>query len=314
MDAAPRSVLREGVVAGLVGAVVVALWFLVIDLVRGLPLQTPAFLGTALLTGLQPPAAVPVTAGPVLAYTIVHGVAFVAFGIIAAGVIAASEREPALVIAVVILFAAFETFFLGVVSVLGRAVRDVLAWWAILIGNFLAAVTMLGYFLRRHRGLPRTLVGSWAGVLREGIVAGLVGAGAVALWFLALDTLQGQPLRTPRVLASGFLQAADGPGPVLLYTLVHGLTFALFGIVAAVLIAGAEREPMFVFALVILFTAFEVFFFAAVVVVARWMLDEVAAWAIFVGNLLASAAMLAYFFQGHRALARRMSTAWAEED
>ena len=44
----------------------------------------------------------------------------------------------------------------------------------------------------------RAPVGSWGTVLREGVVAGLVGAAIVALWFLAIDTIQGEPLRTPR--------------------------------------------------------------------------------------------------------------------
>jgi hypothetical protein len=145
------------------------------------------------------------------------------------------------------------------------------------------------------------------------VVAGIIGAATVALWFLVIDTIQGEPFRTPQILAVAFLQASPGPSAVLLYTLVHGLAFAVFGIAAAVLIAGAEREPMLVFALVIGFTAFEVFFFGAVVMVARWVLDEVAGWTIFVGNVLAAASMLTYFFKGHRALARRMAAAWEED-
>jgi hypothetical protein len=39
-----------------------------------------------------------------------------------------------------------------------------------------------------------------------------------------------------------------------------------------------------------------------------------AGWTIFVGNILAAAAMLAYYFSGHRALARRLTQAWAEEE
>lgn len=313
MDGAPRSVLREGIVAGVIGAAVVALWFLVADLARGRALQTPAFLGAALFLGTGDPG-VQATAGHLLGYTAVHGLAFVAFGMVAAAVIAASEREPPLVIAVVILFAAFETFFLAVVGVLGRAARDLLPWWEILTANFLAAAAMLGYFLARHRALPRLLVGSWASVLREGVAGGLLGAATVAVWFLAIDGVQGEPLRTPRVLATAILGIADGLPAVLVYSVVHGVAFALFGAMVAALLAAAERQPMLVFALVILFTAFEVFFFGAVVLMARWVLDEIAAWTIFVGNVLAAVAMLAYFFTGHRALARRMATAWAEDD
>jgi len=65
---------------------------------------------------------------------------------------------------------------------------------------------------------------------------------------------------------------------------------------------------------VIFFTAFEVFFIGWVLIAAKWVLDELAGWTIFLGNLLATTAMLAYFFKGHRALARRLTAAWAEED
>jgi hypothetical protein len=308
------STLREGVVAGLIGAAVVAVWFLAFDFARGRPLLTPALLGAAAFWGETSAAAVQVTAGLVLGYTIVHGLAFIAFGIVAASVIRAAEREPPLVIAVVILFACFETFFLGVIGVLSRSLLDAVGLGAILVGNLLAAAAMLWYFLLAHRGLPRVLVGTWASVLREGAVAGLIGAAVVAVWFLAIDTVQGEPLRTPQVLGGALLQMGSGAPAVLLYSVVHGAAFIGFGLVAAMLLAGAEREPMFVFALVILFTAFEVLFFGALVIGARWVLDEVAAWTIFVGNVLASVSMLAYFFAGHRALARRMATAWADED
>jgi hypothetical protein len=150
--------------------------------------------------------------------------------------------------------------------------------------------------------------------LREGVVAGLIGAAVLALWFLLIDTIEGEPLRTPRMLAVAFLKVSAGAPAILAYTIAHGVAFAAFGILASVLIAGAEREPMFIFALVIVFTAFEVFFFAAIVIGARWVLAELASWTIFVGNLLAAASMLAYFYQGHRALARRMAEAWTEDD
>lgn len=308
------SILREGVIAGVVGAAVVAVWFFVFDLARGRPLLTPALLGSAVFYGVNTPIGVTPIFGTVLGYTVIHVLAFVAFGIIAAAVIAASEQEPALVVGVVILFACFETFFLGVVSVLGQSMMGALVWWAILIGNFLAAVAMLWYFLLRHRGLPGVLVGSWGGVLGEGVVAGLLGAIAVALWFLVIDFIQGEPLRTPNVLGTAFLNAEPGAPAVLLYSAVHAAAFIGFGILASVLIAGAERDPMFVFALVILFTAFEVLFFGALVIGASGVLDELPAWQILVGNVLAAAVMLTYFFKGHRSLARRMAEAWVDED
>lgn len=299
---------------GVIGAAVVAVWFLVFDVARGKPLFTPALLGAAVFYGVNNPIGLEIAAAPIIGYTIIHGLAFIAFGVIAASVMAVSEREPALLVAFVILFACFEVFVLGAIGALGKSLLGALAWWAILIGNLLASVAMLWYLAREHPGLPASLVGSWGGVLREGVMAGLIGAAVVALWFLALDWIHGEPLRTPKLLGTTLLRQPDTVPAILVYTVLHGLAFIAFGVVGAFLVAGAERQPLFVFPLVILFTAFEVFFFGAVIIAAKSVLDELAGWAIFVGNLLAAAAMLTYFFTGHRQLAQRMTAAFADED
>ena len=314
MNPAERSVLREGIVAGVIGAAVVAIWFFVFDLLRGRPFLTPTLLGSFVFFGVDTPAGLGPALGPILGYTVLHGLAFVAFGIVAATMMAMSEREPSLFIAFVILFVAFEVFFFGVLSIVGSAMQAALVWWAVLVGNLLASIAMLWFFFRAHRALPRTLVGSWGGVLREGVVAGLLGAAVVALWFFGIDAIQGEPLRTPRLLGTALLRVTDPTAGMLAYTALHGLAFVAFGIVGALLIAGAERQPLLVFALVILFTAFEIFFFGAIVIAASWVLDELAGWTIFVGNILAAAVMLAYYFNGHRTLARRLTQAWAEEE
>jgi hypothetical protein len=314
MNPAERSVLREGIVAGLIGAAVVAIWFFVFDVLRGRPFLTPTLLGSFVFWGVNTPVGMEPALAPILGYTVLHGLAFVAFGIMAATMMAMSEREPALFVAFVILFAAFEVFFFGVLSVLGQGIQAALVWWSVLVGNLLASVAMLWFFFRAHRTLPRTLVGSWGGVLREGIVAGLIGAVVVAAWFFAIDAIQGEPLRTPRLLATALLGVADPGVGMTAYTALHGAAFVAFGVVGALLIAGAERQPLLVFALVILFSAFEVGFFGAIVIVASWVLDELAGWTIFVGNILAAAAMLAYYFSGHRTLARRLTQAWVEEE
>ncbi len=314
MAPARESILREGICAGLIGAAVVAVWFLLLDLWRGQPFLTPGLLGAAVFQGVNDPIGVQPTVGNVLGYTIVHGLAFIAFGVVAASLMAVSEREPTLLLAFVILFASFEVFVFGVVGALGKSMLGALVWWAILIGNLLASLAMLWYFFRAHRALSRTLIGSWGRVAREGIVAGLLAAAVVALWFLAIDAMQGEPMRTPRLLGTGLLRQPDPSTAIVSYTIVHGIAFALFGIVGAMLVAAAERQPLFVFALVIFFTAFEVFFIGGVLIAATWLLDEIAGWTVLVGNLLATAAMLAYFLASHRALARRLTAAWAEED
>jgi hypothetical protein len=313
MAGAPRSVLREGIIGGLLGAGAVAVWYLIFDTLRGQPLLTPSLLGAAVFSGVTDPVNVKFALGPVLGYTVLHGLAFIAFGVVAASLLRMSEQEPKLFIAVVILFACFEMFFLGALGALGRSMVGALVWWAILVGNMLAATAMLWYFVLGHRALPAMLIGPWGELLREGVIAGLIGATIVALWFLAIDTIQGEALRTPRLLGNAFLRDTAPSAAVLSYTIVHGVMFLVFGVLASALIAGAERQPAFVFFLVILFTAFEVASFGAIIIMAKWVLDEVAAWTIFVGNLLAAGAMLAYFFRRHRALAQRLTESWADE-
>lgn len=307
-----RSVLREGIVAGLIGAAIVAVWFFVFDIARGQPFLTPGILGAFVFYG--PDASLTPSLGPILGYTVIHGLAFVAFGVVAATMMAMSEREPTLFIGFVVLFACFEAFFFGVLGAFGQSMQGALVWWAVLVGNLLASLGMLWYLFRAHRALPRSLVGSWGDVLREGIAAGIVGAAVVALWFFAIDAIQGEMLRTPQLLGTALLRQTTPGAAVLAYTAVHGLAFILFGIVGALLIAGAERQPMLIFALVILFTSFEIFFFGLVLIAASWILDEVAGWTIFVGNILAAAAMLAYYFRRHRTLAGRLTGAWVDDD
>jgi hypothetical protein len=314
MRPAERSVLREGVVAGLIGAAVVAVWFLVFDALRGQPFLTPGLLGAFVFYGVNTPIGLTPAFWPILGYTVLHGLAFVAFGVMAAAILAVSEREPTLFVAFVILFACFEVFFFGVLGALGQSIAGALVWWAVLIGNLLASVAMLGYLFRAHRALPGTLVGTWGAVLREGVLAGLLGAAVVAVWFLIVDVIQRDPLRTPALLGSALLRQADPLAAILLYSVVHGVAFVVFGVVGALLIAGAERQPVFLFALVILFTAFEVFFFGAVIIAASWILDELAGWTVFLGNLLAAAAMLAFYFKSHPGRTYRLSTAWADDE
>ncbi len=309
-----RSVLREGIVAGITGAVIVAIWFLALDVARDAPLLTPTALGTVVLHGVHAPAVTHAAALPIVAYTILHGLAFVGFGIIAASLIAVAEREPPVFAAFVILFAAFEVFFVGVVTAFDRSPLGALVWWAVLAGNLLASIGMLTYFFRLHRALTGMIVGDSGDVIGEGAIAGLLGAAIVAVWFLVVDAIAGTPFHTPSVLGTGFLHQTSPVAAVLLYTLAHGVAFVVFGIVASALIEAAEHQPFFLFALVILFSAFEVAFFGATMIAARWVLDELAGWTVLVGNVLAATVMLGYFFMRHRRLARRLVHAWAEEN
>jgi hypothetical protein len=141
---------------------------------------------------------------------------------------------------------------------------------------------------------------------QEGLIAGLVGASTVALWFLIVDTLQGRPLYTPTVLGTAlFGRGAAWPeggadlGMVLMFTWVHGLAFVVIGGVVARLLALAERQPSAGFGILMLFVFFEFGFIAAAMLFAAPVLRALAWPAILVANLLAAAAMGGYFWLRH---------------
>ncbi|MEX2282833.1 MAG: hypothetical protein WEE89_10165 [Gemmatimonadota bacterium] len=54
--------------------------------------------------------------------------------------------------------------------------------------------------------------------IREGILAGIIGAASVAIWFFILDAPQGRLLFTPAALGSGFLLGARGVDQVEITT------------------------------------------------------------------------------------------------
>ena len=299
--------LREGIIAGLIGAAIVAVWFLIYDAARGRPLRTPALLGAATFEGVQNPEAVATSTSLVVQYTVLHGVVFAMIGILIAYLIVSAQRQPNGVLVLFIAVMSFEVFFLAVVTWFAHPVLDELAWWAILLANALAAAGMLVYFFVGRNALARSFLGPWPRVMREGLVAGLGGAAAVALWFLLYDLAAGAPLRTPALLGAALFHGLRDPGalvvtlPVVLqYTAVHGLVFVLFGWATAGLLALADREPRVLFGVVMLYVCFEVFFIALVGVLAERLFDALAWWNILTANLIASLVMLGYFFRGHR--------------
>jgi len=149
-----RSVIREGIVVGLAGATAVAAWFLLYDLAAGVPFRTPALLGATIFQGLRDPAALVITPALVLKYTVLHGLAFLAFGIAVAGLFALMDYERRVLFAVFMLFCCFEVFLVGMVMTLGQHLLEDIPVWAILGANFVAAVVMLGILFRSHHRVP----------------------------------------------------------------------------------------------------------------------------------------------------------------
>ena len=157
-----HSIVREGLVAGFLGATAVAVWFFVVDLIGGRPLFTPNILGEGLLSvfGRSPePRAL-----NIIGYTIFHYAAFTLVGMLAVVLVHAGERIPSVLAGSMILFVAIELGFYGLVALLQQTVLGNFAWYQILAGNLLAALLMGTYLWRSHpamrEGLVRALEGT----------------------------------------------------------------------------------------------------------------------------------------------------------
>ena len=146
----------EGIIAGVIGATVIAVWFFILDLVQGRPLYTPTVLGTALFgaeKGLTGPDLSHASWEPMLMFTWVHGLAFVLIGGIASMLLRLAERNPNLGFGILMFFVILESGFVMAAFILAEPILGLLAWPAVLVGNLLAASAMAGYFWYKHRGM-----------------------------------------------------------------------------------------------------------------------------------------------------------------
>jgi hypothetical protein len=146
-----RNFLLEGAVAGIIGAGMVAVWFLAYDLMRDTPLRTPSLLGAALFDGGSHVAPVETSTRLVVQYSVVHGLAFILFGCALAGLFAIADRDSRFLFAIFMLLCCFQVAFLALLVVLAEWLLDPVPWWTIVVGNVFATIGMLGVLLPRHR-------------------------------------------------------------------------------------------------------------------------------------------------------------------
>jgi len=151
-----HSTIREGVIAGGLGALAVALWFLLVDGIAGRALHTPALLGALILRTPDPIAAADGPNRLILAalYTPIHFILFVLFGVLVVFLMHRARKQPSLLMLALILFAVFEGGFTGGVAMLEQTALGDLAWYQVAIGNLIAVIVMGWYVWRRHPDVP----------------------------------------------------------------------------------------------------------------------------------------------------------------
>lgn len=152
-----HSMLGDVLVVALIGAAVVALWFLALDIFRGRLFFTPAALGSAIFLGARGEGQVEISAMTVLGYTVLHVAAFLAVGWIAVRIFRARAEEPRAVLGAALLFITMEVFVIGVLAILASWLLDALSLWSVALGTLLAALAMGLYLLRQYPGVEGEL-------------------------------------------------------------------------------------------------------------------------------------------------------------
>jgi hypothetical protein len=315
-----RTCVLSGVVAGIIAGAVLIVFYSFYDLIRAEPLATPTFLAGALLgqAGFEP------TSLRIGLFTLVHFVAFMGLGVLASVLVELTGAPRNLLVGAAYGLFALTLLFYSMLIISSASILEAPAWPVVFFGNIVAGAVMLAYLRGASRdegitGLASSMLAS--PVVRHGFTAGLIAAAVVAVWFLILDLIVGRPLYTPAALGSAMLYgvaAADAvlvsPGTVLGYTLYHVATFTFIGVLVSALLAQAEKFPPLVFGLIILFVVFETFVVFLVAMLGAWLMQELAWWAILVGNVLATLSMGIYLrgkFPGLREKLRD-EVLWAE--
>src|SRR5690348_11938853 len=147
-------------------------------------------------------------------------------------------------------------------------------------------------------------------LLHDGMIAGLIGGAAIAIWFLIIDSIAGQPFRTPAALGNGLLDVL-GPADatdsktafVLVYTVFHFGAFMFVGLLASLIVQLAKREPSILLGFVVLFVATEIGFYGFTGLLHEASSLKSLVWyQVMLGNLIAASAMGYYFWRRHREL------------
>lgn len=316
----PKSLAGQGLWSGFIAATAVAAWFLIIDIAAGQPFHTPAFL-YAVMTGSD---IVELSFAGIALYTLAHYASFFALGLLVAWLVDKFEPIPDLLLGAVVGFLLFDLLFYGSLWATGVNVVYAIGWPEVLAGNIIAGIALaetLSFFGATHTIGWSQLLDEHK-IVKEGLIAGMIGAGAVALWFLVIDAVAGRLLFTPAALGSVVFHGARSVDAVQIsmltvlgYTAFHLVAFFATGLVFAALATEAEEwEAPVVFGAVLLFVTFEAFFIGIMAIIAQWLFAVIPWWSIFLGNLIAAVSMGYYLWRHHPKIAIEFQDHPLEED
>jgi hypothetical protein len=145
-----HSAVREGLVAGLLGAAIVAAWYFVFDTAAGKPFHTPNVLGKVFFRGDLDPGARHVVPGIVAGYTVLH---LLMFGLVGMGLtylVHLASRNLALRMGLWMGLVVAFCFFAGLTYALTTATGERVPLWSVVGGTLLGVGAMGWYLWRRH--------------------------------------------------------------------------------------------------------------------------------------------------------------------
>lgn len=155
--AARHSIISEATDAGFLGAITVALWFLILDSAAGHPLRTPSVLGQLFLLGEPHPDTTAIVFSAVVLYTVVHFALFLLFAGLIAWLMRVAATNGAWRFAIVVLFVVFELVFYVFLRSAAPEIAGIFPGWTIAGGNLLATLAMGLYFWKRYPELVQAL-------------------------------------------------------------------------------------------------------------------------------------------------------------
>lgn len=306
-----NELIAHGVVGGLLAGLVVALWFLVVDSIAGQPFRTPAVLASALTRHEM---AAP-TFRMVAIYSLVHFGVFAFLGAAVAAAITALRTPPRLVFGVIFGLVAQELVFYTGLFLSGAPGVKLVPWQHVIAANVLSGFVLMAYLHRAGREeRPFGFAALKAQpLLARGLVTGLIGAAAVAVWFFILDVAAGHPLRTPAALGSALLLGASNVGEVQLnvgvvaaYTVLHLAAFAVAGTVFVAVAEQIERAPALLLLVVMAGIVLEAVVVAVLALGAQWVLGTLGVWSVLGANALAVYSMGSQVWWTHATLRREL--------
>jgi hypothetical protein len=150
----------------------------------------------------------------------------------------------------------------------------------------------------RGRSKPRIGI---AEIVGDGVFAGLIGASAVALWFLVVDAALREPLFTPSLVASTLLRGVPASPDhavdltmVAAFTAIHSFLFIVFGIAASWVVDQFQHTPDLPLISIATFIALEGGFVIATKVFVPDLAEVIGHGFIVAGNVLAAVGMAVY--------------------